>query len=98
MTVFPIIITHLTTRFQPIVNFFDGNSEGVNNMASSSRSIEVALIPNPSGLILQERLVHLGPMNPQGGLRGEQDTAGLNLLAAFFLQISCSFPVPCEVC
>ena len=60
MTVFPIIIAHLTTCFQPIVNFFDGNSEGVNDIASSSRLIEVALIPNPSGMILQERSVHLG--------------------------------------
>ena len=95
MAVFPIIIAHLTTRFQPIVNFFDGNREGVNNIALSSRSIEVAPIPNPSGMIVQERLVHLGPTNPQGRLRGERDMAGLKLPALFLCEshVVPQFPV-----
>ena len=40
-------------------------------------------------------VVHLGLTNPQGGLRGEQDTAGLNLPAAFFRKshIVSQFPV-----
>ena len=95
MAVFPIIIAHLTTRFQPIVNFFDGNREGVNDITLLSQSIEVAPIPNPSGMILQESSVHLGPTNPQGRLRGEGNMAGLKLPAAFFCEshVIPQFPV-----
>jgi hypothetical protein len=43
------------------------------------QSIEVALISNSSGMVLEEQLINLHPMNPERQLRQEGDPAGLDL-------------------
>jgi hypothetical protein len=65
----------------------DGEREGVQNVTASGQLIQVAPVPDSASVELEQGLVDLGSLNPEGCLWREQDATQLDL-TAFFLHIA----------
>ena len=69
------------------VYFLNGERHGVQDIALSCRSLEVASVLYLPCMESEERLINLHPKNPQGRFRGEWDPTRL-YLATFLLIIA----------
>ncbi len=83
----PEVVALINAGLEAEVYFLNGERHGVQDVASSCCSLEVALVPHLSCMEPEERSINLRPTKPQGCFRGEWNPIRLDL-ATFHLCIA----------
>jgi hypothetical protein len=68
-TMLPEVVALIDSGLEAEVYFLDGERHGIQDISSSCRLLEVALVLYPSCMEPEERSINLRLMNPQGRVR-----------------------------
>jgi hypothetical protein len=86
LAMLPKVVALIDTGLEAEVYFLNGEGHGVQDIALPCHLLEVALVLDPSCMILEEGLIDLHPTNPQRCFWGEWNPTRL-YLATFLLRI-----------
>ncbi len=91
LALLPKVVAPIDTGLEAEVYFFNGEGHGVPDIASPCCSLEIALILDPSCMVLKEGSIDLRPTYPQICFRGEWNPTRL-YLTTFLLRITHILP------